>query len=242
MHHLYVAQSLQDGAVRLTDEEHLHHLRDVLRLREGEEITVFDGRGRVFVCAIESIGERQAVLRVKEALSARGAKVRLAVACALPKADRMDEVVDKLTQLGVDAILPMRTERVVARLDERGQRARLERWRRIAISAAEQSRRDSLPEIAGVYGLSEVLARAGGFDLRLVAALTERGVSLRKALAATRPASVLALVGPEGDFTPTEVAAAVAAGFIPVSLGSRVLRVETAAVALASFVMLSLDA
>ncbi len=241
MHHFYVADRPEGGVIRLTDTERLHHLRDVLRLRAGEEVTAFDGIGQVFLCETAEINDRGALLRVKEARPPRPARLRLAVACALPKADRMDDVVDKLTQLGVHAILPMRTERVVARLDEAGRRARLERWQRIAIAAAEQSQRDSLLEIAPVYTLSEVLASAGAFDLKLIAALSSGAVSLKDALAGADPASVLAMVGPEGDFTPDEVAAAVAAGFVPVSLGSRVLRVETAAIALASYVMLSLE-
>ena len=241
MHHFYVAQGPEGGVIRLTDAERVHRLRDVLRLSAGEEVTVFDGIGHISVCIFESMDDREAVLRVKSTRTARPAPVRLAVACALPKADRMDDVVDKLTQLGVDAILPMQTERVVVRLDEAGRRARLERWQRIAVSAAEQSRRDTLPEVSPIADLDEVLARADAFDLKLVAALSTGAINLKDAVAGRHPKTVLALVGPEGDFTPDEVAAAVTARFVPVSLGSRVLRVETAAIALASYVMISLD-
>ncbi len=241
MHHFYVPADPEDGAVRLSDPERLHHLRDVLRLSAGDEITVFDGRGRLRRCVIESVGERDAVLRVKEELPAPPARARLTVAVALPRSDRMDDIVDKLTQLGAVAIVPVRTERVVSRVDVAGERARLDRWRRIAVSASEQSRRATLPEVRPIKLLNDVLAESSGFDLKLIAALDPRAVSLKAALAGATATSVLVLVGPEGDFMTGEVDAAIGAGFVPVSLGGRVLRVETAAVALASYVMLALD-
>jgi 16S rRNA (uracil1498-N3)-methyltransferase len=192
-----------------------------------------------FLCLIASITNRQAMLKVIEGKALKLSKYRLAVACALPKKSGFDDIVDKLTQIGADVIFPLVTERVVVKPEE-AQGVRLERWRKIARSAAEQSQRNTLPSIPGIVSFEDLLYESGKYDFKLIPTLEGGRQSLQKVLAEKIPTAVLILIGPEGDFTLQEVQQAVSAGFHPVTLGENVLRVETAAIAAASYIKLAL--
>jgi 16S rRNA (uracil1498-N3)-methyltransferase len=111
----------------------------------------------------------------------------------------------------------------------------LQRWEKIALNAAEQSHRNTLPSITPISEVAQVLSHSEEFDLKLIASLVDPGETIQKVLAGVQPAKVLALIGPEGDFTPVEVEAASKSGFVPISLGKTVLRVDTAAIAVASY-------
>lgn len=239
MHRFYIGRAISESIVRISDSDQLHHLRDVLRLQVNDEVVVFDGEDNECVCSISDIGKEEVVLAVRERRKATTKMVKVAIACALPKKAGMDDIIDKLTQLGVDSIIPMETERVVVKLDEGKKADRLERWRRLACSAAQQSQRGRLPAVEPVASFANVLARGREYDLKLIAAVFGEKKSIREVLTGQQPASVLALIGPEGDFSPQEVELATAAGFIPVSLGDTVLRVDTAAIAIASYLNFS---
>ncbi len=239
MHCFYLEDQINGEQAAISDAGQLHHLTDVLRLKTGDQITVFDSGGREFLCSITSINNRQMLLKVIERKSLRLSKYRLAVACALPKKSGFDDIVDKLTQIGVDVIFPLVTERVVVKPDE-AQGVRLERWRKIACSAAQQSQRNTLPSIPGIVSLEDLLCESSKYDLKLIPTLEGERLSLQKALAEKIPTAVLILIGPEGDFTLQEVQQAVSAGFHPVTLGENVLRVEMAAIAVASYIKLAL--
>lgn len=163
-------------------------------------------------------------------------KPNLTIACAIPKNARFDDIVDKLTQLGVGRIIPLVTERVVVKFDRKKEEARIGRWRKIAELASQQSQRNYIPVIAPVMDFKELLALAGDFDLKLIPTLSGQRKSLREIFSLSVPMSnILVLIGPEGDFSGEEVAAAKKSGFIPITLGPLVLRVDTAAIAIASF-------
>lgn len=240
MHRFYTAEEIDKDTVSIADTEQLHHLRDVLRLRVRDEVAVFDTAGNEYACIITGLTRKEAVLAIKARKRAQKEKVKITVACALPKNARMDEIVDSLTQLGVASIIPMETERVIIRLDGRKKEARLRRWRRIALSAARQSQRNRLPQVEPVMDMASVVARSPDFDLRLITTLCGARKPLKAVLAGSEPGRILVLIGPEGDFTADEVALAEKAGFIPVSLGDTVLRVATAAVAVVSYLRLAL--
>ena len=241
MPRIYVSQKITQDTLSVSDADQLHHLRDVLRLKTGDRITVFDSEGCEYTAAIAGWEKKQVLLSIQACRPPQPERYRISVACAVPKKSRLDDVVDKLTQLGVSAIIPLNTERVVARLTEK-EDARLERWRRIARSAAEQSRRTTLPAIHRLYSFPEVLSLAPEFDLKLLPTLTAESLPLNRVALPPPPARILALIGPEGDFTPSEVRQALDSGFTPISLGDTVLRVETAAVAVAAYLKIaSLD-
>ncbi len=239
MHSFYLPEKITGDTASISDPEQLHHLRDVLRLKKGDEIIIFDSEGSEYLCTIAELNKKQATLNIKTRKTFPSSKLKLAIACAIPKQSKMDDIIDKLTQLGVSTIIPLMTERVVIKMEGTGE-TRLERWRKIALSAAKQSHRNTLPFISPITSLKEVLALSKDYQLKLVPTLAGERKTLGDVLARIRPASVLVLIGPEGDFTPQEIQEALQAGFIPVSLGDTVLRVETAAVAVASYIRLTL--
>ncbi len=238
MHRFYVAQKPVGDSVTISDAEQLHHLREVLRLKVNDAVMVFDSEGNEYYCQITRLTKKQAELGIKTKSPPAGKKWHITVACALPKNTRMEDIVDKLTQLGVDAIIPMETERVIVRLEADKKAARLQRWRKIARGAAQQSQRSNLPRIEPITDIKDIIVRATDFDFRLIPTLFGEARRIHEVLARARPGNILVLIGPEGDFTPQEVALAQSAGFIPVSLGETVLRVDTAAIAVVSYLRL----
>jgi 16S rRNA (uracil1498-N3)-methyltransferase len=203
-----------------------HYLAHVLRARPGDKVVLFDGAGQEADAIIEVVAEAGLVLSVSapRAAATRGAPITLL--CGLLKGEKMDLVIQKATELGAARIVPLVTDRSVVRLDEERGEARRARWSRIAAEAARQSRRADVPEIAAPTDFGAALAAAAPHALRL---LLHEGETAPLRL--DEPLEVVVAVGPEGGFSPEEVAAARAAGFQVAGLGPRVLRAETAAIA-----------
>ncbi|MDD5236950.1 MAG: RsmE family RNA methyltransferase, partial [Candidatus Omnitrophica bacterium] len=153
----------------------------------------------------------------------------IAVAVAIPKNVKMDDIVEKLTQLGVDKIMPMLTQRTIVKLDERSKIEKVSRWRKIAISAAEQSQRAYIPAIDEIKPIREVIKDGQNYELRLIPTLFGKRKKIKEALGSTCR-NILALIGPEGDFTPEELDSARDSGFIAVDFGDTVLRVDMACI------------
>ena len=174
VHSFYVAYKISGNTAVIQDAESLHHLRDVLRLKPGDNVSLFDSEGNEYCGKIASQDSKQAVVNITGCRKAPLRKHKITFACAIPKKSLMDDIVDQLTQLGVDAIIPLETERVVVKI-EGNRESRLERWKKIARSAAEQSRRNTVPEIPGILGLKEVLSLAGDADLKLIPTLPPKG-------------------------------------------------------------------
>jgi len=238
--HRFFIDHIQGEEVSLTDTEQLHHLKDVLRLKVNDEVSISDGEGNDYAGVITGIDKRQVEIKVKQVRSANKTSIKLTVACAIPKGSRMDEVIDYLTQLGVERIIPMRTERTVVKLDNAKTGARLKRWQKIAQSAAQQSQRSRIPVIEAVTRFEDVILNSQDYDLKLIPNLSGERKPIREVVAETRPKDVIVLIGPEGDFTAEEVTLALSQGFIAVSLGDTVLRVATAAIAVAGYIRFAL--
>jgi len=223
----------------INDKQQVHHIKDVLKLKAGEKVVIFDGQGSEYNCTIINIAEN-VNLKIKSKVSPRQDKqFKLTVACAIPKKAKIDDIIDKLVQLGVYRFIPLKTERVIVKLDKPKEALRLERWNKIALSAAKQSQRNTLLVMDPVRTLDELIAKSDEFDLKLIPCLTGERRSLKKVLVThVNYSNVIVLIGPEGDFSPSEVNMARRGGFLPVSLGSLILRVDTAAIAAASFIKL----
>jgi 16S rRNA (uracil1498-N3)-methyltransferase len=236
MHRFYSpAKEIASHTITLSDPGQLHHIKNVLRLKAGSELIIFDGRKNEYLAGIEKIQPQKIVLKIKSNLKSCVRNcLKISVACAIPKKGGMDHIVDKLTQLGVDRIIPLETERVMVKIAGQKIDARIGRWRRIALSASQQSRRRVLPVIESVKGLDELLADAAAYDLKLIFTLQGERRSLKEVIVRARANNVLLLIGPEGDFTPREADSAREKGFVPVSLGDSVLRVDTACIAAVS--------
>ncbi len=230
---------IEGDTVSISDESHVHHLKDVLRLSLGDEIVLFDDSGYEYMASIASIGRNEVSLSIKSKQRAETRTLNLSIACAIPKHSRMDDIIDKLTQLGIDRIIPMETEHVVVRLSDSQKLERLSRWRKIAQSAAEQSQRHVLPVIEPITGLAQVIAQSIVYDLKLMPTLP--GTKPLKEALSSKKSNIMVLIGPEGDFSPVEIKMAKEHGFELISLGDNVLRVDTAAIAVASFIELCLS-
>lgn len=230
MHRCYVeAKQWTDTGVRLSAEE-IHYLRDVLRVRDGEPVAVFDGRGREAEACV-SLTESSGALKLTELrkLPPRAPRIAITLLQAIPKGTRMDWIVEKATELGVSRIVPLLTERVVQRFDAGQRRTKAQRWQRIALSAARQCRTPIVPEVLDVTDLAGALALCRGAAPFLVGSLQPSARPLKEALRAKPAGRAALLIGPEGDLTEAELGTAIEAGAEPVSFGSLVLRVETAA-------------
>lgn len=213
----------------------------VLRMRSGDAIELCDSGARRFGARIELRGRTVYALVQEEqrAEAVAAPKLRVTVAQAIPKGAKMDFVVEKLTELGVIRILPLRTERVVA-----GSEARIERWRRLARNAAQQCGRDDIPVVSDPLTFAQMLTRSGEYDRFLLPWELAEPIPLRDVLPdlLREARTALVAIGPEGGFSQDEAELARAAGAVPVSLGRRILRTETAALALVATMNFLLEA
>ena len=226
---LYVDGPLRAGARIVLPERAAHHAAAVLRLREGERVIVFDGRGGEHDARIASVARARVEAEVGERRDVeRESPLEIALVQGISSAERMDLTVQKAVELGVAAIQPVLAERSLVKLDARRAEARAEHWRRIVVAACEQSGRNRVPEVRGVLSLAEYCRTPpGGTRLMLSPG---SGTSLRAVVARLESPVVLA-AGPEAGFSAEEEAMLAGAGFEAVRLGPRVLRTETAALA-----------
>ena len=227
---VYVQPPVKAGGRHAIEGEAANHILRVLRLRTGDALTIFDGRGGEYAARIEEFRKGAVVVAVGDRSSpVRESPLALTLAQGVSRGERMDWVVQKATELGVSRIIPVLTERTVVKLDaKQAERKRLH-WQGIATAACEQSGRDRIPILDAPLALAEFL---GGVDRRASRVMLSPAASLRVADLPRRPgAGILVLIGPEGGLAEAEQQAALAAGFAAVRLGPRVLRTETAAVA-----------
>jgi 16S rRNA (uracil1498-N3)-methyltransferase len=211
----------------------LEHMRKVLRLGPGDRVTLFDDEGWEHDGVIRSYSDVSAEIKILNSCRPeRESSVRITLAQALGKGDKLDWIVEKATELGASAIAPFLCRRTVPKLDAAAREKKAARWRRIALSAAKQSGRVRVPEILNVMDFSDLVRRPWPCDLKLIfwENETARGLArLREENSSVD--SLLLVIGPEGGFAPEEVAEAEQSGIQSVRLGKRILRTETAAVA-----------
>lgn len=232
MHRCYVApDDWIDGGILLSADES-RHLAGVLRAQVGDEVMAFDGTGRQCRARFAGLRGDRAVLTVIEDIGSTPFSVELVLAQALPKGKKMELIIEKATELGVGRIIPFISDRSIVRLAGDERVARSARWQRIAVSAAKQCGTTWVPDVAPVCDVAGAVSACAGADLFIVGSLQPDAIPFRDAMrerrGGVRRAAVM--IGPEGDLTREEVAAAVSAGAIPVSFGELVLRVETAAI------------
>ncbi|MCG0277561.1 MAG: 16S rRNA (uracil(1498)-N(3))-methyltransferase [Thermanaeromonas sp.] len=218
-----------------------HHAARVLRLKVGEEITLADERGGLFRGRVTAVLEGEVEAELLEDLPSVEPPLTVTLLQGLPKGDKMDLIVEKCTELGVKRIIPLLTERVVVRLDEEAALRKRERWQRVARAAAQQSRRGHIPAVELPRTLEEALGVIPAETLLLILWEGERSCGLKGALGRASPGQPVALiVGPEGGLSKKEVELACKAGGIPVHLGPRILRTETAGLTCLAIVMYEL--
>jgi 16S rRNA (uracil1498-N3)-methyltransferase len=225
---VYCETALEPGAEVVLPASAANHVARVLRLRAGSPVVAFDGSGRDYACEVVAIDGSRVRVRVGQAAGVqRESPLAVTLVQVVSRGERMDLTLQKATELGVRAIVPVFSVRSVVRLDQRQTAAKLRHWQAVVTSACEQSGRSFLPRVHAPLGLDRYLADSPRDALRLVPS-----PGAGESLAALRqvPSSVELLVGPEGGFEDGELLAAERAGFQPVRLGPRVLRTETAGI------------
>lgn len=212
----------------------------VLRLKNGEEVLVCDGQGNECVCVISDVspGQISLVVQKRQASSAE-ARVWVSIYMGFPKADKLEHVIQKATELGASEIVAFPTARCVSKPDEKSIKKKLERWQKIAASAAEQSGRGLIPRVTVLDSYAQALKRAADADLSILFYENEKATTLRMVLESNSYNTVSLLTGPEGGLETKEVEQAKEAGMHICTLGSRILRCETAPLCALSAVMYS---
>ena len=210
------------------------HMVKVLRLKIDTRVRLADGRGAECAGIIREIGRDHLTVAVEErrAAAPSGGTPRITLIQGLPKGEKMELILQKGTELGVSEVVPFQADRSVSRIPADRQDERLRRWQRIAAEAARQAGRPDIPTVRLARGMDEAV-RDGDHDLKLLLWEEERATTLKGAMAdQPRPASIAVIVGPEGGLAAAEAETARNSGFIPVTLGRRILRTETAGIAL----------
>jgi len=225
---IYTDTPLQAGAEAQLDDKAAHHIGRVLRMQPGQVLSLFNGDGQDYPALIASASKKNVTVQVEQpTANSSESALEIVLGQTLSKGDRMDYAVQKATEMGVTRIVPLSTERCDVRLKGDREDKRLSHWRSVAISAAEQCGRARVPDILPVMNITEWLEYSRRCEVRLV--LHHRTEQSLDSLA--KPNSVALMIGPEGGLSADEIAQAEKSGFLPVALGPRVLRTETAPVA-----------
>jgi len=224
------------GSRALLSREEARHIMNVLRLKVGDEVEAFDGEGRVYRARIEKLNRAQGTLNLIESRAAAEEEAPVVeLFLGLAKGDKMDFVVQKATEIGIRSFTAFSSSRSIPKWDSHKAGSRLQRWKRISREACKQCGRNILPEIRGVKEFHEALQSGQRNPRRYIFWEEEKGTGIKdvlKSSGASEP--VCCVIGPEGGFSPFEIEEAKSAGFIPVGLGQRILRLETAALVVLS--------
>jgi 16S rRNA (uracil1498-N3)-methyltransferase len=231
-HRFYLPAAAWQADLFTLDAEESHHCAEVVRLKVGDTVSVFDGAGRMAQAVLASTQRRAVTLRPINITAPPARAARIMLAQAIPKGKLMDWIIEKAVELGASDIYPLITDRTVVRLDAAEAAKKQEKWQRIAIEACKQCGQNWLPTVHLPQSIGRFLANRPAVDLPLVAALdpaARKFSELRQGLS-NKPQSACILVGPEGDFTPLELQQSLAAEFQPWTFGNIILRAETAAI------------
>lgn len=245
MYHFFVEPGQIQGTKICITGKDVNHIKNVLRMRIGEEVSVGNGvDGKEYRCAIDAFEEDSVVCKllfVKE--DGVELPVKVTLFQGLPKADKMELIIQKAVELGVYEIVPVATKRCVVKLDAKKEASKIARWQAIAEAAAKQSKRAVVPQIRPVMTMKEAISHAADMENKLIPYELAEGMSATRELferikSGTR---VAVFIGPEGGFEEAEIEAAKDAEIVPVSLGKRILRTETAGFTVLSWLMYELE-
>ena len=244
MHHFFVTpeQVREDNII--IEGSDVNHIKNVLRMKVGEELEISDGDNKKYLCEIASMSSDEVCAMIKTELKVdTELPSKIYLFQGLPKSDKMELIVQKAVELGVYEIIPVATKRAVVKLDDKKASKKIERWQAIAESGAKQSGRNVIPEVKNVMVFKEAVQYAKSLDVLLVPYELAEGMSETKALISTiQPGqSIGFFIGPEGGFETSEVEYAIENGAKAITLGKRILRTETAGLTTLSILMYHLE-
>ena len=230
--------------IRIAGED-WNHIRNVLRLKCGEQITVSNGADREYICEIVEFTDREVITRIVDVMgSSAELPTEITLYQGFPKGDKLEFIIQKAVELGAVRIVPVLTRRSVVKLDEKKAARKVERYNAIALSAAKQSKRGRIPVVEPVMSFADALADAKKLDMKLIPYEDAEGMEHSRSVIhqAKGKHSLGIFIGPEGGFEEQEVEAAKAIGAECITLGHRILRTETAGMTVLSILMFELDA
>lgn len=241
MRNFYVSpEHISPEAIFISGEER-HHIVNVLRLKPNAQIKIRDGQGNEYIASIRSCQRENVIADIRHHRKIPPKKLKVALFCGLPKFDKLELVIQKTTEIGLDTIIPVLCQRSIPHPKLSVLQKRLIRWQRIANEAAKQSGRSYFPEVKGLMEFRECFVDFN-YDVSLILWEGEKRVGLKSVLKEHRQAKNISLfIGPEGGFSSEEIEMAKSAGAIPVTLGSSILRAETAAIVGLALVFYELD-
>lgn len=245
MYQFFVEPEQIQGKEILIRGGDVNHIKNVLRMKVGEELSVSNGvDGREYRCAIAEFSEETVRCELRF-IKEDGVELpsRIYLFQGLPKADKMELIVQKAVELGAYQVIPVATRRSVVRLDEKKAAAKVSRWQAVALAAAKQSRRGVIPQVCPVMSFKQALAYAGDIPVKLIPyELADHMDKTRELIDNLEPGQDIAVfIGPEGGFEEDEIETARASGAVPVTLGRRILRTETAGMTVLSWLIYRLE-
>jgi 16S rRNA (uracil1498-N3)-methyltransferase len=245
MHHFFVDPDHIVGNNVIITGSDVNHIKNVLRMKENDEVLISDGNGKDYYCTLDSITNDKITARILDT-EYEGCELtsKFYLFQGMPKADKMELIIQKAVELGVYEIIPVMTKRTVVKLeDKKKELKKVERWQSIAASAAKQSGRGFIPTVTETKSLKEALSYAKNIDCKLIPYENAEGMKKTKEIIGSINAnhSVGIFIGPEGGFEESEIELASLSGFEPISLGRRILRTETAGLAILSMIMLQME-
>lgn len=245
MHCFYIEkEQIDEETIRVIGDD-VNHIKNVLRMTPGDELILCDKEGLFYTCRIENMDNREIYTKI---LNKEKAKTelpcRIYLFQGLPKKDKMELIIQKAVELGAFTVIPVATKFCVAKIeDKKKEKKKLERWQTIAEAAAKQSGRGVIPEIQGIMSFKEAIKKAGDLDGGIIPYECSKGMKASSAVIQkiSRYQTVSIFIGPEGGFSEEEISFAFAAGILPISLGSRILRTETAGLTTLSVLMFEIE-
>ena len=244
MHHFFVTPEQVREELIVIEGSDVNHIKNVLRMKIGEELEISDGNNKKYLCEIETMSSDEVCAKIKEELKVdTELPSKIYLFQGLPKSDKMELIVQKAVELGVYEIIPVATKRAVVKLDDKKASKKIERWQAIAESGAKQSGRNVIPEVKKVMAFKEAVQYAKALDVLLVPyELAEGMMETKTIISAIKPGqSVGFFIGPEGGFETSEVEYAIENGAKAITLGKRILRTETAGLTTLSILMYHLE-
>lgn len=230
-------EKIKEREETIVSGREFHHLTRVLRLKKNDNLSIFDGKGKAFRATIKNVTRKEAILKLVEPLKeSKESPIKIILAQGIPKLNKMDYTIQKATELGVSEIIPVITSRTVPDLKVDRAVKRTVRFKRIALEAAKQCGRCSIPVISEIKTFKDLLSSENLPDLKLILWEEEKERYLKSILAKENSRELVCLIGPEGGFSEEEVSMALENKFVPVTLGKRVLRTETASLAFLSII------
>ncbi len=244
MPRFFVDRSQVQGEEIVIQGNDVNHIKNVLRMRPGDELSLSDGEGMDYFCKISSIERDEVRVNIENSWNSYvELPVKLYLFQGLPKGDKMELIIQKAVELGVYEIIPVRTKRAIVKLDDKKESKKIARWQQIAEGGAKQSGRGLIPEVKSVMNFAEALKYAASLDAALIPYEKAEGIEKTREIVRGLKGkkSVAVFIGPEGGFDETEIEDAMNAGVCPVTLGRRILRTETAGLTMLSILMFEFE-